>query len=85
MRPVSRCLDTLDFAIGRPTSSKGHRVFEVLEKLPQFTRFSDLHLVICQTVINDGDSSFTTQRNCLFLRTVNLEIALLVNLPTTSL
>ena len=45
----------LEFAIGRPTPSKGHREHEVLfETATIGAWFSDLHLVTFATLVNDG-------------------------------
>ena len=47
--------------------------------------FSDLHLVIFPSVISDETLPLSIHRSSPFLSTMNLEKALLVNLPTASL
>ena len=61
-RPVPTIIWQLEFAIGRPTPSKGHRVYEILWNLPQWARASQTcTLSRFHLQSTDGDSAFFHQ------------------------
>ena len=75
-------LGHLGFAFGRPTPRLRRRVNEVLKKLQQLAHGSQsVHLYSMMPTLS---LSFSTHWSIPFLRTINPEMALPVNLPTVS-
>ena len=72
----------MGFAIGRPTPSKRHQVYELLFKLPQFAHGSLTSLV--HRLSSKETLRFSIQTSSPFLRITNPKTALQVHLPTAA-